>query len=84
MPEVKIGKITHVFGNIGVGVVELTGSVAVGDKIIVRGHDREFKQAVDSIQVEHTPVESAAAKQSVGMKFGEEIKDGDMVYKVSG
>ena len=83
MAETEVGKITHVFGNIGVGVIELADTLNVGDKIKVKGHDREFEQTVDSMQVDHAPVETAEKGKSVGLKFNEEIKDGDMVYKVS-
>lgn len=82
MAEAEIGKITHVFGKIGVGVIELSDTLSAGDKIKIKGHDREFEQSVDSMQVDHAPVEKAEKGQSVGLKFDEEIKDGDMVYKV--
>ncbi len=82
MAEAEIGKITHVFGKIGVGVIELSDTLSVGDKIKVKGSDREFEQPVDSMQVDHAPIEKAEKGQSVGLKFEKEIKDGDMVYKV--
>jgi selenocysteine-specific translation elongation factor len=81
MAETEVGKITHVFGKIGVGVIELTKTLNVGDTIKIKGHDREFEQQVASMQVDHAPVEKAEKGQSVGLKFDEEIKDGDMVYK---
>lgn len=83
MADVKVGKITHVFGKIGVGVIELAGTLSVGDKIKIKGHDREFEQAVASMQVDHAPVEKAKKGQSVGLKFDEDIKDGDVVYKMA-
>ena len=82
MAEVEIGKITHVFGKIGVGVIELSDTLNVGDAIKVKGHEREFDQSIASMQIDHDPVDSAGAGQSVGLKFDDEIKEGDMVYKV--
>ncbi len=82
MAETEVGKITHVFGKIGVGVIELSNTLSVGDKIKVKGHDKEFEQPVDSMQVDHAQVEKAQKGESVGLKFDEEIKDGDMVFKV--
>jgi len=82
MAETEVGKITHVFGKIGVGVIELSDTLSVGDKIKIKGHDKEFEQPVDSMQVDHTQVEKAEKGESVGLKFDEEIKDGDMVFKV--
>ncbi len=83
MAETEIGKITHVFGKIGVGAADLTGNLAVGDTIKVKGGDRDFEQAVTSMQVEMEPVDSASAGQSVGLKLDEKVREGDVVYKMS-
>lgn len=76
----EIGRIKHYFGKIGVGVVELTGDLHVGDEIVIAGHGREFEQKVDSMQIEHKQIREAHAGQSVGMKVDEPVKEGDIVY----
>ena len=76
----KIGSITHYFDNIGVGVLALTDSLAVGDTIVISGHGKEFEQPVDSMQVEHEQVTGAKAGDSVGLKIAEPIKKGCEVY----
>lgn len=83
MPEVEIGKIIHVFGKIGVGVLKLKKKVKGGDKIKVKGGSREFEQVLSSIQVNHASVEEAGPKDDIGVKFDQEVKEGDVVYKVS-
>jgi len=83
MTDTIVGKITHVFDKIGVGVIELSESLSVGDKIKIVGGDREFEQEVTSMQVDREPVETAGAGQSVGLKFDQAIKDGDTVYKIA-
>ena len=50
--KVLIGKITHFFSAIGVAVIELSGSLSVGDSISVEGASTNFKQKVESMQVE--------------------------------
>lgn len=83
MPEKLVGKITHYFGKIGVGVIELTeGELKVGDKIKINRGDDEFEQMVDSMQVEHQNVETAEKGQSVGLKVDQPVKESDQVYKV--
>lgn len=82
MADVEIGKITHVFSKISVGVIELTDVLNVGDKIKIKGHDREFEQDVTSMQMDRAPVQTATKGQSVGLKFNEEPKEGDVVYKI--
>ncbi|MBM3298219.1 MAG: hypothetical protein FJY83_11565, partial [Candidatus Aminicenantes bacterium] len=58
--EEEIGRITHYFSKIGVGVLEITqGELKVGDTIHIKGHTTDFFQKVESMQVEHAPVQSA-------------------------
>lgn len=81
--EEKIGKITHYFGKIGVGVIELTdGDLKVGDKIKILTHDGEFEQAVSSMQVDHQEVEAAKKGESVGLKVDNPVKEGNEVFKI--
>lgn len=78
-----IGKITHYYPNIGVGIIALEGVLAVNDKIHVRGTATDFEQAVDSMQIEHEGVEKAEAGQEVGVKINEKVREGDLVYKIA-
>ncbi|MBU4370034.1 hypothetical protein KKG58_04755 [Patescibacteria group bacterium] len=80
--EKKIGKITHYFGKIGVGVLELSKELKVGETIRIVGGDRNFTQEVSSMQVEHENIESAKKGDAVGLKLDELAKPGDIVYKV--
>lgn len=83
MADFKVGKITHYYDKIGVAVVELTGTIAVGDTIKISGHGREFSQQIESIQIEHEQVKEAKKGQAIGLKVNEEVKEGDEVYKVT-
>jgi putative protease len=76
----QIGKITHYFGKIGVGVLELEGKLKVGDTIVISGHSKEFEQAVDSMQVEHEQVTEAKKGDAVGLKTEQPVKEGDSVF----
>jgi len=80
--EKLIGRITHFYTNIGVGIIELSDELSAGDKIIIKGHGNEFEQVVDSMQVEHQNVDSAKAGESIGLKMVQKVKEGDEVYKV--
>lgn len=80
--EKKLGKITHYFGKIGVGVIELSGVLKVGDTIRIAGGDREFTQTVGSMQIEHESINEAKSGEAVGIKLDELAKPGDLVYKV--
>jgi translation initiation factor IF-2 len=82
--EEEIGKITHYFSKIGVGVLEITkGSVRVGDTIHIKGHTTDYYQKVQSMQVEHTSVELAEKGMEVGLKVESSVREGDTVFKVT-
>jgi len=80
--EKEIGKITHYFNKIGVGVIELSEKLKVGDTIHIVGGERDFEQEVKSMQVEHESIEIAKKGEAVGLKLDELAKPGDHVYKV--
>lgn len=83
--EVKLGLITHYFGKVGVGIINLTdGDLKVGDKIHVKGHTSEFEQIVESIQIEHQDVQEAKKGAQAGVKIKEHVREHDVVFKVTG
>ena len=79
----KIGRVSHYFGGIGVVGIEITdGTLSVGDTIRIKGHTTEFTQAVDSMEIDGTPVDQARSGQSVGLKLTKRARNHDLVYKV--
>lgn len=83
MANTKIGKITHYFDKIGVGVLVLTDSnVKVGDTIQIGEEGTGFTQPIDSMQVEHQQVITAKIGDEVGLKVTQPAKEGDLVYLV--
>lgn len=83
MAERLVGTVTHYWGDLGVAGLDLTGDLAVGDTIHVVGHTTDFTQPVDSIQIDHRNVESAAAGDPVGIKVAERARVHDEVYVVN-
>ena len=82
--EVEIGKVMDYFAQIEVAGIDLTGTLRVGDKIRLKGHTTDFEQVVQSIQIEHEPVQEAKAGDKIGIKVVERCRGGDHVYRVSG
>jgi len=83
MEEKKlVGKITHYYGKIGVAVVELEDELKLGDEISIEGRTTNFRQKVESMQIEHKPIEVARAGDSIGLKVIEKVREGDKVYKI--
>ena len=82
MEEKLIGKITHFFSNINVGIIELSNGFKVGDKIHIKGSTTDIEQEVDSMQVEHQNIEKAKKGDVVGLKVKDKVKEGDKVYLI--
>ncbi|OGD17934.1 MAG: hypothetical protein A2W03_18070 [Candidatus Aminicenantes bacterium RBG_16_63_16] len=80
--EEEVGRISHFFSRINVGVVELTkGSLKVGDTIHIKGHTTDFYQKIESMQMEHAPVPSAKIGESFGLEVESQVRQHDLVYK---
>ena len=82
MPEKLVGRVTHYYKRIGVAIVEVTGRLKVGDTIHVKGSTTDFEQTVDSMEIEHEPIEVAQAGQVIGLKIAGKVRDNDGVYLV--
>ena len=83
MGEKEIGKVTHYFGNIGVGIIEISAdTLSVGDTIHIKGHTTDFQQNIESMQIEHDEVKEAKAGDTVGIKVSEHVREHDVVCKV--
>jgi len=81
--EEEIGKITHYFSQIDVGVLDLAkGSLAVGDTIHIKGHTTELYMKVQSMQVEHESIRIAEKGSQVGLKVDGPVRENDTVYKI--
>jgi putative protease len=78
----NVGKVTHFFTKISVAIVELTGTLSVGDKILIKGPTTNLEQTVTSMQIEHKNVETAKKGDSIGLKVNERVREGDTVYKI--
>ena len=83
MGEEPVGKITHYFGKIGVGVISLSAPLAVGERIRVQAHEGPFEQTVQSLQVEHKSIPKGAPGQAVGLKLDKVAHEGNVVLRIT-
>jgi methylated-DNA-[protein]-cysteine S-methyltransferase len=81
--ELEVGRIAHFYKKIGVAVVELSGPLQVGDTIHISGHTTDLTQKVESMQMEHQNIQRAEKGQGVGLKVNGQVKEKDIVYKVT-
>jgi len=79
----RIGVVTHYFGHVSVAIVRLeSGTLRVGDMIHIQGHTTDFKQKVESLQVDHLPATEVGPKDDFGLKVVEHAREHDVVFKV--
>ena len=83
MAEQEIGKISHYYNHLEVGIIDLTAPLKVGDTIHIKGAHDDFTQKVELIQIEHDNVQEVKAGDSAGVKVSQKVHENDKVYKVT-
>jgi hypothetical protein len=77
-----IGTVTHYFPKVRAGVIKLKKSLSTGDTIKIKGHTTDFTQNVNSMQIDHVPINSAKKGQEIGLLVNSRVRQHDIVYKV--
>jgi putative protease len=79
-----LGRVEDFYAHIGVIALTLQNAVRVGDHLHVLGHTTNLEQTVDSMQVNHQPVNEGNAKDAVGIKINNRARRGDYVFVIAG
>ena len=83
--EQQVGIVTHYYNHLNVAVVKLDqGALQVGDRIHIKGHTTDLQQRVDSMEVEHQPIQRADMGQEFGLKVADHVREHDLVYRIIG
>lgn len=77
-----VGKVVHFYPKISVAVIDVLDEIKIGDEILIKGKTTNFKQTVESMQIEHEQVEKARKGDSIGLKVIERVREGDEVFKI--
>jgi hypothetical protein len=81
--EEFVGVVTHYYGHLSVAAIRIeAGTLRVGDTIRILGHTSDFRQRIDSMQLEHQPVTEAGKRQEIGLKVVQHARENDAVYRV--
>jgi hypothetical protein len=79
----KIGEVTHYFPHVkAAAVMILKDSLKVGDKIYIKGHTTDFKENINSIQLDRVPIEEGRKGQEIGLLVKSRVRIGDSVYRL--
>ena len=83
MVEEKIGVVEHFFNKVGVAAIRITdGQLKVGDTIHVVGSTTDFKQKIESMEINRVPVQTVKPGDDVGIKVKDRVREHDIVYRV--
>ena len=80
--EKLIGEIFDYFAKVGVAAIKLTGNIKKGDKIRIRGTTTDFKQEVESMQIDRKEIREANSGDDIGIKVNEKVRRHDKIYKI--
>lgn len=80
-PAQAIGTVTHWYGHLSVAAFRLTASLAVGDRIRLRGHSTDFVETVRSMEIEHHRVERAGPGDDVALAVEGRVHEHDLIFR---
>jgi hypothetical protein len=81
--EQPIGRVIHYYSHLNVAVVSLDkGPLQVGDVIHIKGHTTDFRQPVESMEIEHQSIAKAVPGDDFGLKVRDHTREHDIVYRV--
>lgn len=82
--EERVGMVTHYYSHLSVAIIRMErGSLREGDTVHIQGHTSDFRQRVESMEIDHVHVMQVGAKQEFGMRVVEHAREHDVVYKVA-
>ena len=80
----KIGIVEHFFTRVSVAAIKITnGELNIGDTIHIVGAHTDFKQKIESMEIDRKPVDSVKSGDDVGIKVKERVREKDVVYKIT-
>ncbi|HEX9020879.1 MAG TPA: hypothetical protein VF903_06420 [Nitrospirota bacterium] len=83
--EERIGSVIKFFEKTSIAAVKLDfGGLSVGDTVRVKGPVTDFIQKIEDLEFDHQPVRKAMRGQFTGIKFSQQARPFDLVYKITG
>jgi len=85
MADQFIGTVVHQWRQVGAALISVAhDQLSMGDTIHIKGHTTDFVQTLESMQVDHEPVDSARAGEEVAIGVTDRVRVQDKVFLVSG
>ena len=78
----KIGEVTHYFPKVKAAAVKiLKNSLKAGEEIYIKGHTTDFREKVNSMQLDHVSIPEGFKGQEIGLLVKSRVRIGDSVYR---
>ena len=82
--EERVGIVTHYYSHLSVAVIQIeSGNLREGDWIHIKGHTSDFRQRVESMEIDHIHMLVTTPGQSFGLKVVDHAREHDVVYKIA-
>lgn len=78
----EIGEVKNYFEHVGAAAVKLSKKLKVGDRIEIKGGEKDFEQEVKEMQINRKNVKEAKPGDEVGILVDEKVRKGYKVFKV--
>ena len=83
LPAEPIGRVTHYFSKARATAFLIErDEVRLGDILYFKGHTTNFKQTVESLQINRQPVSQASPGEEVGIRTKSRTREHDLVFKL--
>ena len=78
-----VGRVTHYFPHVNAAVVKIKkGALQIGDRLHFKGHTTDFQEILQSMQLDHAPIQSGQKGSEVGIGVSQRVREGDSVFKI--
>lgn len=74
-----IGIVTHYFPKVNAAVIKLKKPLAVGDTVVIKGSTTDFKQKIESMQIDHVAISKAKKGDEIGLEVKDRVREHDVL-----
>ncbi|MBI2195437.1 MAG: hypothetical protein HYU48_00100 [Candidatus Levybacteria bacterium] len=78
----SIGKVVHYYDKLGVAVVKLDKKLAAGDRVRFEHGQNSFEQTIESMQLDHKPINEGNPGDEVAVKVDKKANEGTVLLAV--
>ena len=77
----QIGEVSNYFKNVKAAAIKLSAPLKVGDKIEIKGGEKDIEMTVKSMEVDRKKIQAAKKGDEIGLLVPEDVHTGYKVYK---